>query len=337
MILLAFGTRPEYIKIRPLMNELRRLRVPYYTLFTGQHTDLLKGLEFDFNIDLTNYSNNRLNNIMASVINIDLEHIKLLTNIKYVLVQGDTSTALGIALNAFNHRIQIIHLEAGLRSYDVNNPYPEEMNRVLLSKLTNIHLCATENNADNLRREGIHNNIYVVGNTVLDGLDRFKGKQEYTDKVLITMHRRENHDIIPDWFSVFKRLSYEYPELEFILPIHPNPNVQKYKDLLGEKIKIVDPMSREELLDTLVKTKLVITDSGGLQEECSFFNKKCLVCRETTERPESLSMSSFLVKKPKDLYDMFYKHINTYEIDMESPFGDGKASEKIVNTLLKIN
>jgi UDP-N-acetylglucosamine 2-epimerase len=144
------------------------------------------------------------------------------------------------------------------------------------------------------------------------------------------MHRRENHDIMDQWFVELSKLAKKYPYYRFILPIHPNPNVQKYKYLL-ENIEVVDPLSHENLLDLLVKCKLVITDSGGLQEECSFLNKKCLVCRKTTERPEAIGYTSFLVEEPTLLESVFDEHINDYIVDYESPYGDGKSAERILN------
>jgi UDP-N-acetylglucosamine 2-epimerase (non-hydrolysing) len=179
--------------------------------------------------------------------------------------------------------------------------------------------------------------IYVVGNTVLDNLVPYKAKCEYTNKVLVTLHRRENHDLIKDWFLEINNLALTYSDLEFILPIHPNPNVQKHKGLLTN-VTVIEPLPHEELLELLVKTKMVITDSGGLQEECSFLNKKCLVCRETTERPESISSTTFMIKRPEDLEHEFNKHINLFRIneDNKSPYGDGNSSKKICEILKNI-
>ena len=128
----------------------------------------------------------------------------------------------------------------------------------------------------------------------------------YEDIVLITLHRRENHEKIESWFNEINKLALEFPNIKFILPIHPNPNVRKYKDILTN-IEVVEPLSHSELLEILIKCKLVITDSGGLQEECSFLNKKCLVCREITERPESIGFTTFMVKKPKDLRTIWFQ------------------------------
>ena len=249
------------------------------------------------------------------------------------MVQGDTTSALAVALSAFHHGIKAIHLEAGLRTYDNKNPYPEEINRRLIAQIADIHLCPTTEALRNLTYEKIAGEIYVVGNTVIDNLLPYKEKCEYTNKILVTMHRRENHERIAEWFDEINKLAIEYPQFEFILPIHPNPNVQKFRHLLPN-VNVIEPLPYEEMLELLTKVRLVITDSGGLQEECSFLNKKCLVCRKVTERPESIERSSWLVRRPENLSSMFFDQYDTYEIDYACPFGDGHAAEKIM-TIIK--
>jgi UDP-N-acetylglucosamine 2-epimerase len=197
MILLAYGTRPEYIKIKPLMDVFNKESFQYKILFTGQHKDLLKEQIVDFQLEIPETSNNRLNEIVKSTMTKNFSWI--LThgvNPSHVLVQGDTTSVLAVALSAFHHGIKVIHLEAGLRTYDNQNPYPEEQNRRLVSQITDIHLCPTELSKQNLINEKILGDKYVVGNTVLDNLLQYKDKCEYTNKVLVTMHRRENHQWI---------------------------------------------------------------------------------------------------------------------------------------------
>jgi UDP-N-acetylglucosamine 2-epimerase len=332
MILLSYGTRPEYIKIKPLIDIFNLNNYPYKILFTGQHQDLAV-FSYDWSIEIVD-GENRLDSIVSSIMNklsSMIEHDK----ITYVLVQGDTTSAMSVALAAFHRGVKVIHLEAGLRTYDNQNPYPEEINRKLVSQITDIHLCPTEQARQNLLNERIDNNIYVVGNTVIDNLLKYKDKCEYTNKILITLHRRENHHWIDQWFTEINKLAQLYSEYEFILPIHPNPNVQKYKHLLTN-VNVINPLPYEEMLDLLVKTRLVITDSGGLQEECSFFNKKCLTCRVVTERPEAIGQSTFMINNPNDLLQTFQEHINTYNINYECPFGDGKTAEKIYKILSEL-
>lgn len=332
MILISYGTRPEYIKILPLMKEMKKNNIKYKTLFTGQHKDLVKE-KSDFSLSINELSANRLDCIISSCLNIN---DNIFNNINYIIVQGDTTTALGLAIASFHRKIKVIHLEAGLRSYNIENPYPEELNRKLISSIAELHFCPTKQNKDNLLKENISSKkIHVVGNTAIDNLLNLKDKCSYENKIFITLHRRENHEIIDKWFNEIENLAIKFSDYEFIFPMHPNPNVQKHKQIFN-KVKILNPLSHKETLEILTKCKLIITDSGGIQEECSFFNKKCLVCRKTTERVESINDSTFLIKNPIELKKNFIKHIKNYIINYKCPYGDGKTSVKICNILKKI-
>lgn len=330
MILICYGTRPEWIKIKPIVDELRKRNIPHKTLFTGQHKDIVTDkADFNFEID-DRICKNRLNNLVSNLMVMPDEFFDGIT---HVLIQGDTTSVLSIAINSFHRKIKIIHLEAGLRTYDFNNPYPEEMNRQLVSRIADIHLCPTKNNYDNLIKENCPGLKYIVGNTALDNLKDIE--TEYTDTVLITLHRRENHDIIDKWFANFSKLAAENRNLKFILPLHPNPNVKKHRNLL-KNIEVVDPLSHSELIEMLSKCKIVITDSGGIQEEASFLNKRTIICRNITERPESLESNGILCKYPDDLFEIFEFVKANYEINLECPYGDGNSSIKIVDILSKL-
>lgn len=334
IILLTYGTRPEYLKIKPLIKELKKRNIKHYSLFTGQHQNIAPH-DADFKFEMSKVvSNNRLDSIIGNIIS---EGDKLYdynknNDFTHVLVQGDTTSAMIVALSAFHHGKQIIHLEAGLRSYDNMNPFPEEVNRKIISQLANIHLCPTRQSLQNLEKEQIQGLKYVVGNTVLDNLLDYKDRCEYTDTILVTLHRRENHSIINHWFEAINELAKKYSKYKFVFPLHPNPEIQKYRHILTN-IDVVNPLDHADLLELLISTKLVITDSGGLQEECSFLNKKCLICREVTERPEALGYTNFIVGKPENLERLFLEHINTYAINFPCPFGDGKSASKIVDLL----
>ena len=329
MILMAFGTRPEYIKIKPLIEEMQG-KIPFKLLFTGQHVDLLSNVA---NQDVINLEikdgQNRLDSIVSSVMNQD--HI--FEGIDAVLVQGDTTSVFAIALAAFHRRIKVIHLEAGLRTYDKENPYPEEFNRQAVSRIADIHLCPTPDAAYNLGMELVRGSIHVVGNTVLDNLTHLTPTKDNT--VVITMHRRENHDKMDRWFKaldhVAKTLSHEY---RFVLPIHPNPNVQKHRHLL-KHVEVINPVPYDEFLEMLASCSYVITDSGGLQEETSFLGKRSIVCRKTTERPEGLGEFSVLCHEPEQLFEMFESMRHAPDPKGKCPYGDGQSAEKIVNILLE--
>ena len=326
MILISFGTRPEYIKIKPLIDSFKG-KIPYKLLFTGQHVDLLSNVDDDIHKLTIEDGPNRLDSIVSSVMNND----SIFEGINAVLVQGDTTSVFAVALAAFHRQIKIIHLEAGLRTYNKNHPYPEEFNRRAVSVMADIHLSPTELCTDNLNKERVDGKVFTVGNTVLDNLVDIH--PAYTNKIVITMHRRENHHIIPDWFTAFDKLAKENPQYEFIIPLHPNPNVQKHKNLLTH-VKVVEPMQYDQFIRLLAEARLVITDSGGLQEESSFFNKKCIVCRETTERVEGMGTFAFM-SSPDKVESDFYAMIDDYIPNDECPYGDGKSAERITNILLE--
>jgi len=320
-IMICFGTRPEYIKVKSLIQHLPNIK----TCFTGQHVDLLKDIKVDYHLAMDkNISENRLNNIYCNVLS--YEHI--FKNIEYVLVQGDTSTACAMAISAFHHGIKIIHLEAGLRSGDLKDPFPEEMNRQVIGRLADIHLCPTEFNKENLLKERVSGEIMVVGNTGLDNIS--KDGCEYGNQVLITMHRRDNHHNMDIWFNELEKIANKYSHLEFMIPLHPNPNVQKHRHIFN-KVRVVEPMTHSELIEYIKKCKFVISDSGGLQEECSYLNKKIIVCRKTTERPESIGTHSFMCGEPDLLLELVDEINNNYYVNAECPYGNGESWRKIVN------
>lgn len=319
MILLCFGTRPEWLKIKPLIGVIEN----YKLLFTGQHPDLLKEVKVDYEITIGK-NLNRLDQLINDCLTQFPEN-----GYDSVLVQGDTASAFACALAAFHRSKKIYYLEAGLRSYDLNHPYPEEGYRQMISRLADVNLCPTELSKENLVNEKVKGECHVVGNTILDNLPPYKNKCEYTNKILVTLHRRENHCQIKDWFLKINQLAKTNPELEFILPIHPNPNVQKHKNILTH-VSVVEPMSHEDLLKILVKSRLVISDSGGIQEEASFFDKKVIVCRETTERPEAIETGHLhLCSSPDNLNKQFDLLIKDYRINSTCPYGDGQSSLKI--------
>ena len=322
-ILICFGTRPEYIKVKSLIENLSNIK----TCFTGQHKDLLQNIEVDYKLSMNKeLSENRLNNIFSNILSYNI-----FDDIEYVMVQGDTSTACAIALSAFNHGIKIIHLESGLRSGNLKDPYPEEMNRQVIGRLADIHLCPTEFNKENLMKENVSGEIHVVGNTGLDNIS--KEGCEYNNQVLITMHRRDNHHNMDKWFQELEKLADKYSDIEFIIPLHPNPNVQKHRDIF-KKVKVVEPMNHNDLIEYVKKCKFVISDSGGLQEECSYLNKKIIVCRKTTERPESIGTHSFMCGEPELLIELVHKIINNYYVNAECPYGNGESWRKILDIIV---
>jgi UDP-N-acetylglucosamine 2-epimerase (non-hydrolysing) len=322
-ILFCYGTRAEWLKIKPLAAKLKNCKF----LFTGQHLDLIDNPIIDYEIKI-NKQYNRLNQIIADI-------LIQFPNDGYdsVLVQGDTASAFACALAAFHRNKKIYYLEAGLRTYDLNHPYPEEGYRQMIARLSNINFCPTALSKKNLINENVKNKSYIVGNTILDNLVEFKDQCEYTNKILVTLHRRENHFWLDQWFKQLNSLAINNPNLEFILPIHPNPNVQKHRKLL-QNINIIEPLPHKELINILIKCKLIITDSGGLQEEGCFFNKKIIVCRKTTDRPEAIKTGHLhMCSEPFLLKIIFNNLINNYNINTKCPYGDGFSALKIIDIL----
>lgn len=325
MILFCFGTRPEWLKIKPIINKLSKDQ--YELLFTGQHEDLLEGIEVNYKISIKE-SENRLDEIISSCL---LQFPK--GDFESILVQGDTASAFACAIAAFNRRLKIFYLEAGLRSYDTDHPYPEEAYRQMISRISDINFSPTLLSKNNLIQEKVKGEVYITGNTALDNLVHLRSKCEYSNKILITLHRRENHFCMEEWFTELEKLAESNSHIEFIFPMHPNPNVQKFKHIL-KKVKIINPLSHEDLLNYIIKCKLIISDSGGLQEEGSFFNKKVIVCRKTTERPEGIDTGHlYICSEPKHLKTLFYEVMENYHIDNECPYGDGYSANKVIQYL----
>lgn len=325
MLLVSYGTRPEYIKVKSIIDNFTNI----VTLFTGQHADLIGNHNPNIILNVDFNTSNRLNDIVCSI----LSHPNIFDGITAVVVQGDTTSAMSVALSAFHCGVKIIHLEAGLRTYDVNDPYPEEFNRQLISRIASIHLCPTELNKENLIKEGIDKNcIYVTGNPGLDNID-ISGCT-YENVVLVTLHRRDNIPIIADWFSALNNIAKKYHNLLFIFPMHPNSNIQKYKNILERKnISVVQPMTHDALIDTLKCCLFVVSDSGGIQEEASFLNKRIIVCRKTTERPETIGRNSILCPNPSNLENCVQLIYANYFIDFNCPYGDGNSWKRIKNVL----
>jgi UDP-N-acetylglucosamine 2-epimerase (non-hydrolysing) len=324
MNLIVYGTRPEWIKLQPLINILKINLHDVRVLFTGQQKDIGE-FEYDVALEISDKTDNRLNDIITSILNSNV-----FDDVTHTIVQGDTASAFATALSSFNRNIPVSHIEAGLRTYDGLNPYPEESYRQMISAVATYNYAPTQNDFDNLVRER-KSNITITGNTVLDSLPELDTTEE--NFVLVTMHRRENHEKMEEWFKEIDKLAKHYHDYEFVLPLHPNPKVVSASSVL-EKVNIVEPMSRIELLKALTKSKMIITDSGGIQEEASFYGKKALVCRKATERP---SPNQILIYEPHLLFSSFNKHLKKVYINKECPFGVGDSSKRIYSIMKEMN
>ena len=334
-ILITYGTRPEIIKLNPVLLELDKRGLSFKTVFTGQHQELYDDVKDllpkpDYHLSIMQ-ENQTLTNIM-SAISSRFGEILIDEAPDLLIVQGDTSTVAISALIAFYERIPVGHVEAGLRTYDLSSPFPEEGNRQIVSRLAKYNWAPTKLAAKQLKEEKVHN-IIVTGNTIVDACNNFNYPIAYENKVLITLHRRENFGIkMEKIFNEIELLALKHAELEFIFPMHPNPNVQKLKPILIH-VNVIDTLGYSKMMKLLASVKFVISDSGGIQEECATFNKKVLVCRNTTERSEGID-AGFAKLVDTDIINNFQWANDNPEWKGKNPFGDGKASKYIVDSII---
>lgn len=362
-IMSVFGTRPEAIKMCPLVKEIQEHNdLESIVCVTAQHREMLDqvlevfNVKPDYDLDIMQ-PNQTLSQITTRIIE-KIEPILKTAKPDMVLVHGDTTTSFAVALAAFYQQIAVGHVEAGLRTYNMYSPFPEEMNRVMTSRLTSLHFAPTMLNKANLVRENILDNIYVTGNTVLDAFKttvtsdyKFKNTTlRHTDftkekLILLTAHRRENiGEPLEHICNAVKRITAEFDDVKFIYPVHLNPAISKpVHDSLGKnkKVLLLEPLDVCDLHNLMSKCHLVMTDSGGLQEEGPSFKKPVLCLRTETERPEAVEAGGVKVVgvdedtiveevrtilTNKEAYDAFLKNDN--------PYGDGHASEKIIKAIL---
>ena len=343
MYLFCFGTRPEIIKQFPLIEEMKKRKIPYKTLFSGQHEDLIK----DF-IDLVGQPSYSFENIITHGQSLNRLVSKILektdkllkdNNEFKIVVQGDTSTAFAVALAGFQNGNDIIHVEAGLRTHNLMSPFPEEANRTLVSKLASIHFCPTQRSVDNLASEGLNENVYLVGNTIVDSFNLISKKNLESDKIknlvktndnyiICTLHRRENRKNMEILWEELNNLS----KSRNIIYIN-HPSVKQAKNKLSKKVTLIEPINYIDIVYLIENCSGVISDSGGMQEEVLSANKNILVCRDTTERPETIE--SGLGKLVGTEINKNIEFLNKKSSNIENPYGK-EVSTKIVDILQDI-
>lgn len=364
-VLIVFGTRPETIKVAPIIKELKRYSNKFIcqTCITGQHRQMVEPLLKIFSIkpdfDLGIMRNNQtLEYITTTVVNKVSELIKA-ENPDYLMVQGDTTTAMAASLAAFYNRVKVAHIEAGLRTWNKYEPYPEEINRRIIDSLSDLCFAHTEQAKNNLLKEGIDaDKIKVTGNTVIDALldvanKSFPKESTILEKlpknnkkvILVTAHRRENFgQPVINICKAIKEIAEQREDVYFIYPVHLNPNIQKpvYSHLGNvENILLLAPLEYVEFVHLMKRAFIIMTDSGGLQEESPSLGKPVLVLRDVTERPEAVETGAIevvgtdtqqIVNRFNTLIDdeALYKQMS----EAENPYGDGKASNRIVQSIL---
>ncbi len=360
-VLSVFGTRPEAIKMAPLMMELaNRPEFVSMCCLTGQHRQMLDSvmeifqLKAEYDLDIMEKQQTLSTITTKTILGMDrvLEEAKP----DLVLVHGDTSTTFAGALAAFYHKVAVGHVEAGLRTYDMYSPFPEEMNRTLVGDIAKLHFSPTVANAGNLRKEAVQGEIFITGNTVIDAMKTtvrpdfvFENPQlnamDFSRRVItLTCHRRENYgQPMEDIMSAVRELVLKYEDIHVVYPVHLSPVVQECaKRNLGDldRVHLIEPLDVEQMHNLMARSYCILTDSGGLQEEAPAMGKPVLVLRKETERPEAIAagtvklagvdkadilrLASELLDDPA-IYESMAKAVN--------PYGDGNACARIAESI----
>ena len=361
-VMTIFGTRPEAIKMAPLALELaNRPGIEAVCCVTAQHRQMLDSVLEIFRLtpdyDLNIMEPRQTLSTITSKCLLGMDEVLQQVKPDLILVHGDTSTTFAGALAAFYHQIPVGHVEAGLRTYDKWSPFPEEMNRKMVGSIADLHFCPTTANRDNLARENITKGVFLTGNTVIDALqttvvkdftfaDETLNKLDYENRkvILVTCHRRENYgQPMTNIMTALRRVADAFPEVELVYPVHLSPVVQEaaHKYLDGHpRIHLIAPLAVDEMHNLMARCHMVMTDSGGLQEEAPALGKPVLVLRRETERPEAVaagtvklagveedvifSMAAELLSDPV-AYDKMAHAVN--------PYGDGQACRRIVDAI----
>ena len=365
-VMTIFGTRPEAIKMAPLVKELEKNsdRIESIVCVTAQHREMLDqvlkifDIKPDYDLDIM-HERQTLVNIATRALE-GLDEIMKEVKPDVVLVHGDTSTTFAGSLAAYYNQILLGHVEAGLRTYDKYFPFPEEINRRITGVIADMHFVPTKRNENNLLSENTpKENIYVTGNTVIDALKTtVKDDYEFSDEglktlnwdtkkvIVMTAHRRENlGEPLKNICRAVLRIVNDFDDVEVVYPVHLNPAVREVVfDILGnhDRIKLIDPVNADELHNAIKRGYLVLTDSGGLQEEAPSLGKPVLVLRNETERPEAVDAGTVKIAgvNEDNIYNMtkeLIENVNEYEkmAHAVNPYGDGHASERIVKAIIE--
>ena len=362
-IMSVFGTRPEAIKMAPLVKELAsRAGVTSICCVTAQHREMLDSvlevfdLKPDWDLDIMTPRQTLSTITSKCLLGMD-EAIDTLKP-DMILVHGDTSTTFAGALSAFYHKVPVGHVEAGLRTYDKYSPFPEEMNRKLVTAIADLYFCPTENNRRNLEREGVSGEVFVTGNTVIDALKTTVRKDyHFTTEILnqlpydskkillVTCHRRENYgQPMEDIMSALAGIARTHEDVELVYPVHLSPVVQEcaHRHLDGiSNVHLIAPLAADEMHNLMARSYLVLTDSGGLQEEAPALGKPVLVLRRETERPEAVTAGTVKLAgvAREDILSMAHSLITdpaayAAMAHAVNPYGDGEACRRIADAIL---
>lgn len=359
-VMTVFGTRPEAIKMAPLVKELKsRKEIECIVCVTAQHRQMLDqvlevfDIKPDYDLDIMKQGQT-LGDITSRVL-AGLDGVIKEVKPDIVLVHGDTTTTFAGALAAFYNQVDIGHVEAGLRTWNKYSPYPEEMNRQMVGVMADMHFAPTEKSKNSLVNENKDiSKIYVTGNTAIDALATTV-KEDYTNPIfdwigndrmiLLTAHRRENlGETMRGMFKAIKRITEEFQDVKVVYPVHLNPKVREVaNDVLGDndRVKLIDPLEVIDFHNFIAKSYLILTDSGGIQEEAPSLGKPVLVLRDTTERPEGIDAGTLklagtdeetIYKLTKELLENEEEYNRMSKAS--NPYGDGKASKRIADAII---
>lgn len=363
-VAIIFGTRPEAIKLFPVYDSLKKIGLNVDLVSTGQHKEMLVSL-FDFfsvkpDVELETMKKGQSLVELSSRVLRAVEEYLIKKSPDIVVVQGDTTTCFMASLAAFYQKIPVAHVEAGLRTYKKYSPFPEEINRKMVGCLADLHFAPTERALEALKEEQIIKSVYNVGNTVVDAVLMAKSivekrESDYTSYfknldfnkkiVLITSHRRENlGEGLINICNAVREIANKYPFIQFVYPVHYNPNV---REVVNEKLAsienvfLIEPLEYDKMVFLMSRSYIILTDSGGIQEEAPTFGIPLIVLREDTERPEGVDRGcAMLVGTQKEriiqVFDEIARDASVYEkmAGVSNPYGDGNSSERIANTIL---
>ena len=360
-VMTVFGTRPEAIKMAPLIKELNsRGKIDCIVCVTAQHREMLDqvlevfDIKPDYDLDIM-ASGQTLGDITNKVLN-GLDSVIKETNPNIILVHGDTTTTFAASLAALYNQIPLGHVEAGLRTYNKYSPYPEEMNRQMVSCIADFNFAPTEVSANNLIKENKNKNtIFITGNTAIDAMSYTVRKDYFHELfdwvgssrlILLTAHRRENlGNPMRNIFAAIKRIVEEFDDIKVIYPVHLNPKVRELANEIlanNNKIKLIEPLEVLDFHNFINKAYLILTDSGGIQEEAPSLGKPVLVLRDATERPEGIKAGTLKLVGTEEntIYEetkklLLNRNIYNKMARASNPYGDGLASKRIVDILIK--
>ena len=331
---IIFGTRPEYLKVKSIIDECKRRSLNYKVIYVKQHISLEEELEEPIEyLEIENQDINRLQTIGYEILK---KLPNFISDISDIIVQGDTATSYYAAITGFQMKKKVVHIEAGLRTYDLHRPFPEEGYRQMISRIADVNYTPHQDSAYILEEEKVGGRIVNVGNTILDVIKTYNLSVCLKNIVIITFHRRENWNKIDELLIGLKELIEVTPEIQYLWYLHPNPELQqKVKDGIKhmKNVKLEGPCNHYNFSKQIAESKCMITDSGGIQEEASFMGKHCIVLRKSTERyhiPNKYLTICGNYRKLKEMYNKISKQI-------EEPcyvYGKGNSAKQIIDDLL---